>query len=392
MSLTVPYKTEVASDTIRSARWNSNFSTIETWANTHETTVTGIHGVGAGNIMGTTINQTITGKNTFSGADTILLPSATPTVAQSAGYINSNLLFYDSAASATRNFLSVERLPVGLYNIGFKQGADTSQLRIAGGDGNSLAITNPGFIRVPKTSTNSLYTYKITSDIDIDLTGAHWGLDTKGNNIKVYLRVYAIVNLALNSITWGVGLQGGFTYVTAAQTSITATNITTPEMILTHQAVSAQNDCYDVGYIEAAFIDAINEWVILGYYPNRSADGLWQIWTTTYGGFSADPSGGVLKWTQIGNTIIVDKRNVTSGTSNATSFTMTLPIKNKAISGTQTGGAYIDNGAAATGPVVMQASASSATLNLYKTYGLGGWTNINGKNAEFTFSYEGYRP
>ena len=392
MSLTVPYKTEVAADTIRSARWNSNMSTIETWANTHETTVTGIHGVGAGNIMGTTINQTITGKNTFSGADTILLPSSTPTVGQSTGYVAGNLVIYDSTPAATRSFPPVERLPVGLYNVGFKQGADTSQLRIAGGDGNSLGATNIGFIRVPKSSTNSLSTYTISSNIDIDLTGAHWGLDGKGDNYLVYLRVYAINNLALGVTTWGVGMQGGFTYVTDAQTSITAASITTPEMILTNNAVSAQNDCYDVGYIEASFIDASNEWVISGYYPNRSADGLWQTWNPSFTGFSVDPASGTGRWTMVGSTVMVEYRSSASGTSNATSFTMVAPIKAKQIGCALTGGSYIDNGAAATGPVVIKTSSSSATLNLYKTYALGGWTNINGKVAEFQCSYESYRP
>lgn len=50
---------------IFASRFNQNFSDVQVWANAHEIATTGVHGVGAGQIVGTTLTQTISNK-TFS--------------------------------------------------------------------------------------------------------------------------------------------------------------------------------------------------------------------------------------------------------------------------------------------------------------------------------------
>ena len=47
---------------IYASRFNTNFSDVKNWADLHEITTTGIHGVGAGFIVGTTLVQTLTNK------------------------------------------------------------------------------------------------------------------------------------------------------------------------------------------------------------------------------------------------------------------------------------------------------------------------------------------
>jgi hypothetical protein len=70
---------------IYASRFNQNFSDCTGWDNGHEAATNGVHGVASGAIMGTAAAQIVTGKKTFSGADTLLFPNATPTIAQSVG-------------------------------------------------------------------------------------------------------------------------------------------------------------------------------------------------------------------------------------------------------------------------------------------------------------------
>lgn len=53
--------------------------------------------------------------------------------------------------------------------------------------------------------------------------------------------------------------------------------------------------------------------------------GEWLSWTPTWGGFSSNPSG-IFVYTVIGKTVFINMRITSSGTSNANTFTFTLPI------------------------------------------------------------------
>jgi hypothetical protein len=54
--------------------------------------------------------------------------------------------------------------------------------------------------------------------------------------------------------------------------------------------------------------------------------GAWQTWTPTYTGFSAAPTGGTYRYKVVGKTVHVAVKTPNNGTSNSTSFTMTLPL------------------------------------------------------------------
>ena len=52
----------------------------------------------------------------------------------------------------------------------------------------------------------------------------------------------------------------------------------------------------------------------------------WTTWVPTFTGFSADPAGGIYNYRTVGNEIEIEVVMPNNGTSNATGFTMTLPV------------------------------------------------------------------
>lgn len=52
----------------------------------------------------------------------------------------------------------------------------------------------------------------------------------------------------------------------------------------------------------------------------------WTTWVPTFTGFSADPAGGIYNYRTVGNEIEIEVVMPNNGTSNATDFTMTLPV------------------------------------------------------------------
>lgn len=61
--------------------------------------------------------------------------------------------------------------------------------------------------------------------------------------------------------------------------------------------------------------------------------GAWQTWAPTHTGFSSAPSGGIYKYRYVGDEIEIEIVEPNDGTSNATTFTMTLPVTAATIAG-----------------------------------------------------------
>lgn len=293
---------------------------------------------------------------------------------------------------ANDTLVSVRQLGQGLYNISFAQGADSSQLKITSANGTALSAANPGYVVIRSSTAGTSRFFTVTADVTIDLTGAHWGLDGKGNVTGALLRIYAADDN--NSLKWGVGYQGGFDYIRNTQDDTTAANINLPEEILVNSNITTDNSpVLDVGHISADFTDATNEWAITGYFPGlKSADGKWQPWSIQYSaGWSVVPSGGVAVWAQYGKTINVLENRSSGGTSNATSATMVLPIKAKTAHDL-----YIvkcsDNGSVQNSPGLLQLTASSTTMNGFKTIAGGTFTAAGAKKLDYSILYEMYQP
>lgn len=285
-----------------------------------------------------------------------------------------------------------QTLNIGLKATTVAQTADT--LTICGAEGTALSASNPGFVCLGSATGGLLTIFQVTANVTLTLTGAHWGIGTTGDVNLGILRLLAINDNG--TLRWGLAYQGGRTTLVTTDTNATATNITTPEGVLCDTAVgSATNTCCEVGYIKANFDDSggaaedlwriqtdVDEMVM-----GASADGQWQPWNPTFTGFSVDPtSHTTARWTSVGNIATVAYHTGTAGTSNATSFTMTAPVKAGATEGTAMFLA-VNNGAnSALGTV--QIAVSTTTLACYLSGSATGWTAANAKAAYFVISYE----
>ena len=116
--------------------------------------------------------------------------------------------------------------------------------------------------------------------------------------------------------------------------------------------------------------------------------GAWKTWTPTFGGFSVDPSSVIARYTQVGKAVSVWV-SMGNGTSNATTFTMTLPL-----AADSAGRRYhalaqvVNNGSFGSTPGLLKTIVSSTTADLYLDGAQTAWTNVGGKRANFSFTYE----
>lgn len=115
----------------------------------------------------------------------------------------------------------------------------------------------------------------------------------------------------------------------------------------------------------------------------------WFNYTPTLTGFSANPSY-YARFRMVGAMIHVRFNCTGNGTSNATTFAVTVPITATGSSdlwGTTLWSA-VDNGATLTVAGRGLLAFGTVTVNLYANMGTGGWTNVNGKQASFDIFYE----
>ena len=105
----------------------------------------------------------------------------------------------------------------------------------------------------------------------------------------------------------------------------------------------------------------------------------------SYGGFSADPSSVTARYVVIGKLCTVYVRAI-AGTSNATTFTITLPIAaaNTAIQGFAV--IVTDNSINAIGRFATR--VNSTTVDIYPSATATAWTNSGSKNCSFCITYE----
>lgn len=119
-----------------------------------------------------------------------------------------------------------------------------------------------------------------------------------------------------------------------------------------------------------------------------AAFGAWQAYTPTVAGFSADPSGIVARYALFGKTCIYNVYMPNTGTSNATSFTITAPFTSRNATSHFLGyGQGTDNGAYQAN-VLADLAPNTATITLNTGGGATGWTNSGNKAANFTLIFE----
>jgi hypothetical protein len=110
-------------------------------------------------------------------------------------------------------------------------------------------------------------------------------------------------------------------------------------------------------------------------------------YTPTFTGFSVNPAvgDGSSRFAVNGMTCVWEHHWSTSGTSNATTFTMTAPIALATYVEAQC--RIINNGAAVAAPGIVQLS-SSTVVGLFRDGTGAAWTNANAKNAFFCLVYQ----
>jgi len=116
--------------------------------------------------------------------------------------------------------------------------------------------------------------------------------------------------------------------------------------------------------------------------------GVWKAWTPTFTGFSTAPVVNAARYMQAGKMVSV-YWSTNNGTSNATTFTITLPIAAANTSRQFFSCAVAtDNGAANTSPAMLRTNINSTTADIFKNSASAAWANIGGKKAQCSFTYE----
>jgi hypothetical protein len=121
------------------------------------------------------------------------------------------------------------------------------------------------------------------------------------------------------------------------------------------------------------------------YWMRNDYGIMWTAHTPTFTGFSANPSGYTSQYKKIGDMVVWRYYGITHGTSNATTFTMTLPV-----AASSTGTAFLmclvkDNGSWIAGTGAIANSATTIAMGVGAT--TGGFTASGGKDAAFVIIY-----
>ena len=114
----------------------------------------------------------------------------------------------------------------------------------------------------------------------------------------------------------------------------------------------------------------------------------WQVYKPTYTGFSVNPATAMSRYLKIGQLVIYQHDSVSApGTSNATSFTISLPF------GYHGGGIisypinFFNNSAQSVTPGMIE-STSTLVGTLYTDWAGALWTGSGTKGARFTMIYQ----
>lgn len=126
-----------------------------------------------------------------------------------------------------------------------------------------------------------------------------------------------------------------------------------------------------------------------GTQVNQINMGVWSTYVPTYTGFSANPTVQAARYCVVGKLCAVHIR-LTAGTSNATTFTMTLPFAAANTAQQIFPIVGVDAGTTPTTACSLYTRVNSNIADLYKTLSStgAGWTASGSKGANFVITYE----
>ncbi len=110
-------------------------------------------------------------------------------------------------------------------------------------------------------------------------------------------------------------------------------------------------------------------------------------WTPAWGGFSADPTGGVAKFVKVGRLVKASLNAWAAGTSNATTKTISLPFASESADVMAGMGHAFDNGAFSNNPCRIDTRGASVTADVYRDLNVTAWTASGSCVFDFTIVY-----
>lgn len=135
-------------------------------------------------------------------------------------------------------------------------------------------------------------------------------------------------------------------------------------------------------------VDTMNE-TLPGLLSGIS--GVWSDWTPTLTGWSANPTGAFYRYARFGNVVVCALAQGSSGTSNSTGVTITLPIQAaNTVNGVWSAPCrFSDNSVTSTVSGMVYITAGSTTASFFTNWAAAGWTASGGKSIiSAVFKYE----
>lgn len=301
-----------ADDTVLTeAQLDAVKSSIETWANTTKLDSDNIQDGGL-------------------DADT-LASNVVTTVKINDGAVTTAKIADDAITPAKLNS-DLQLIPNLRQNLGIERATTTNSgdsIKITSQNGSALSSSNPGFLAIADGNEGRLVVVEVTSDVTIDLTGAHWGLGTDGDQTDYPLSVYALHDGT--SLKWGVTPVNGL-YVVDTDDDVTSQSSATDlSKVLVNSALSADAWAVEVGWFRADFDDtggaAEDLWNVgsgrgkVNQFP--MPDGFKRPYTPTTSGLGTVTVHQAF-WTKIGQKLQI-YQDITIGTPTASEAQFGLP-------------------------------------------------------------------
>jgi hypothetical protein len=335
-----------------------------------------------------------------------------------ASTLNINAIGAKSLIKTNGSALSSGDIDAGSVHILSYDGTNLQVLSLGGGGGGATAAGATGNVQYKSNGgglqAEAAFSYdSATNILDVDtvtvIDDAYDETDWDGNTAvptKNAVRDLSITlgNLAIGSITGTISLDSD-DLGTLWEVSGTATNYTVDlptaigndDKTIIFKGVAALTKNVTIAGISGQTIDGYSTWVIAGTgsltlisdganWSVVNSIGSWVDYTPVWDGFSADPTVGYAKYFRNGKMCTVSVRCSAGGTSDATNLTITLPFP----------AAYAhimpamgqNNGALLTSPARLDTGVGSSTATAYTTMAAAAWTAANGKQLNFTITYE----
>jgi len=172
---------------------------------------------------------------------------------------------YNNNGVATQTTAIVDRLDaleaanfdiIGIKNIALDI-SDATKVKVVSADSTSFSSVNAGYVTFNSTSNaGRVVTRQITANVEVTLTGAHWGFGGDGDLTDQPLWLFLIDTGS--EVRLGVGARAERTSITTADDETVETSVNAIDKVLVDTALTAENNCIVIGRILANFDDTGN--------------------------------------------------------------------------------------------------------------------------------------